>query len=76
MEMLDKFSERLHALRKERGLSYKELAEQLNSHASDGALFRWENGYVKPRLDYVILLADFYGVSLDYIVGRSNKRKG
>ncbi len=43
---------------------------------SDGALFRWENGYVKPRLDYVILLADFYGVSLDYIVGRSNKRKG
>ena len=74
--MLDKFSERLHALRKERGLSYKELTEQLNSHASDGALFRWENGYVKPRLDYVILLADFYGVSLDYIVGRSNKRKG
>lgn len=74
--MLEKFAERLHELRKERGLSYKELAEQLNSQASDGALFRWENGYVKPRLDYVILLADFYGVSLDYITGRSDKRKG
>lgn len=69
------FGERLHELREEKGLSYRQLQIALKSKASDGALFRWENGYVQPRLDYVIKLADYYGVSIDYLVGRSDVRK-
>lgn len=35
----------------------------------------YETGYRKPKIETLIKLADFYNVSIDYLVGRSDKRK-
>ena len=34
----------------------------------------YENGKINVPIDMLIKLADFYGVSLDYLVGRSDRR--
>lgn len=33
-------------------------------------LSRWERGQVVPNIDFCIILADYYGISLDELVGR------
>lgn len=37
---------------------------------SNQNLSRWENGKVIPNIEFCIKLADFYGISLDELVGR------
>ncbi|MDE7256758.1 MAG: helix-turn-helix transcriptional regulator, partial [Clostridia bacterium] len=37
------------------------------SHQNIG---RWESGEVLPNIDFCVKLADFYGVTLDELVGR------
>lgn len=37
---------------------------------SNQNLSRWENGKVLPNIEFCIILADFYGISLDDLVGR------
>jgi len=59
---------RLIYLRKERQLSQEELARQLN--LSRGAIAMWETDKRKPDLDMLIHLADFFNVSIDYIMCR------
>lgn len=36
-------------------------------------LSRWENGIVLPNIDFCVKLADFYGITLDELVGRDFK---
>jgi len=60
---------RLIYLRKERQLSQEELARQLN--LSRGAIAMWETDKRKPDLDMLIHLADFFNVSIDYILCRT-----
>lgn len=36
---------------------------------------RWENGKTRPDFEYLIILADYFDVSIDYLVGRKNQRK-
>ena len=36
---------------------------------------RWERGEVLPNIDFCVQLADFYGLSLDELVGRDVKGK-
>ncbi len=61
-------------LRKERGLSQKEAAEKLG--VAQALLSHYENGKRECGLDFLVHVADFYGVSVDYILGRSNSRAG
>ncbi len=61
-------------LRKERGLSQKEAAEKLG--VAQALLSHYENGKRECGLDFLVHVADFYGVSVDYILGRSNSRTG
>lgn len=63
------FSQRLMALRKERGLSQSAAAEGIK--AAPRAYQNYEYGTAEPRLSTLIRIADFYGVSLDYLAGRS-----
>ena len=64
---MNKFSNRLRELRKEAGLSQDQLAKKVGlTHTAIGL---WEQGKRVPNLDAVILLAKFFGVSLDYIAG-------
>lgn len=62
-----KFPERLRELRKEKGITQKELAEQMNVAVS--TVTRWELDVQEP--DYLTLakLAMYFGVSSDYLLG-------
>jgi transcriptional regulator with XRE-family HTH domain len=64
---MSKLSIRLKELREEKGLSSRELAKKLN--VSDRAVQRWEKGERVPNADSVILLARFFDVSADYLLG-------
>ena len=61
--------ERLVNLRKERNLTQKQLAEGVK--LSEIAIQNYESGRRKPAYDALLALADFFDVSLDYLVGRS-----
>lgn len=59
---------RLKELRKENGKNQDEIAKQINvTRVSYG---RYELGTSEPTIDTLCKLADYYGVSLDYLVGR------
>ena len=61
-------------LRKERGLRQKEAADQLG--VAQALLSHYENGKRECGLDFLVAAANFYGVSVDYILGRTNSRNG
>lgn len=63
------FGERLKELRRSRGLLQKELAGQLG--VSRNTLASWEAGYRTPEMAAAQRLADYFQVSLDYLLGRS-----
>ena len=64
------FSERLVLLRKSRSLTQKQLASEMQ--LSELAIQHYEAQRRKPAFDVLIALADFFDVSLDYLVGRSD----
>ena len=60
------------ALRKEPGITQKQLAEQLN--VSDKTISHWERGESSPDLSILPVLADLFGVTCDEIIkGEKNK---
>jgi transcriptional regulator with XRE-family HTH domain len=65
--------EKLRELRNERNLTMDELVREMNSkyktNINKGMVSKWENNKGEPRLEHGKYLADFYGVSLDYIIG-------
>ena len=64
---MHKFSERLKELRIEAGLSQEKLAKAVGlTHTAIGL---WEQGKRTPNLDAVIVLAEFFSVSIDYLAG-------
>lgn len=64
----------LTLLRKERGISQKQAAAELK--ISQALLSHYEKGIRECGLDFVVRTADFYGVSCDYLLGRSPERTG
>lgn len=64
------FSERLVDLRKTHGLSQTQAAKEIS--AAPRAYQNYEYGTVEPKLSTLIRIADFYGVSLDYLAGRTD----
>lgn len=66
------FSTRLTQLRNERGLTRKEIAEKLNIDQTTYGKYELS----KRQPDYQMLekLASFFGVSIDYLLGRSHER--
>ena len=62
------FAKRLLELRKQKGLSQTELAKQIGVHKN--VLGKYERDDVKPSIDIAIKIADFFGVSLDYLTGK------
>ena len=63
------FSETLSALRKGRGVSQRQAAADLG--ISQALLSHYENGAREPGLRFVCKACDYYGVTADYILGRS-----
>ncbi len=67
------FGETLRELREEKGLTQRELGKIIN--ISDRVIGYYEANNRFPKDEYVLKqLADLFGVSLDYLVGRTNKR--
>lgn len=65
--MID-LGKRLKLVRKNFGFTQKQVADGLQ--ISEQAYQRYEYGKVVPSAIVLIDLADFYGISLDYLVGR------
>lgn len=63
---------RLRELRKERNVTQQELADDML--VTQRILARYESGEREPRLPMVFDLADYFNVSIDYLVGRSDVR--
>lgn len=64
----------LTLLRKERGISQKQAAAELN--ISQALLSHYEKGIRECGLDFVVRTAEFYNVSCDYLLGLSPERTG
>ena len=64
------FQTRLTNIRRSKGFTQKQVADGIG--ISEVGLQNYENGRRKPAFDVLIALADFYDVSLDYLVSRSD----
>lgn len=62
----------LALLRKEKNLGQKELAAYLN--LSTGTISNYENGVHSPDLNTLCRLADYFGVTTDYLLNRTSHR--
>ena len=67
---MDSLNAQFKKIRLERGFTQKQVADGLNS--PEHGYQRYEYGKVVPSALVLIALADFYDVSLDYLVGRSD----
>ena len=66
------FNAILSSLRREAGLSQRQAASDLG--VSQALLSHYENGAREPKLEFVVKVCDYYGVTADYILGRSQAR--
>lgn len=72
--MSSEFSRTLSLLRQEKGVSQRMAAGELG--ISQALLSHYENGIREPGLLFVVRACDYYGVSADFILGRTLSREG
>lgn len=63
----NRFKDNLKELRLEKGLGQVELAKALG--VSKGVISLWENGLREPNMYSLILIAKFFNISIDELVG-------
>ncbi|WP_314479949.1 helix-turn-helix transcriptional regulator [Streptococcus cristatus] len=63
------FTKRLKSLRKEAGLTQKEIADHFKTSPQSYA--QWEKGLRSPSKESLEKLAQFFNVSTDYLLGNS-----
>jgi len=66
------FRFRLKELREEKNISRSDLAEILG--VSVQTIANYENGHREPNFDTLLKIADFFNVTVDYLIGNSNFR--
>lgn len=64
------FGEHLKSLRLSKGITQKQLAENIG--ASERGIQNYETNQRKPTYDILIALANYFEISLDYLVGRTS----
>ena len=64
---MNRFAERLKELRLEKGLSIQGLAKAVGIGSS--SLCRWENGQADVKGSQLIILAKYFAVTIDYLMG-------
>ena len=64
--------DKLKELREKHGLTKRELCEKTG--ISERAYFTYEFGEREPKVGTISILADFYGVSVDYILDRTEEK--
>ena len=64
---------RLKEIRKKRGISQLKLAMDLNTNQN--TISRYETGEREPGINELIKIAEYFGVSIDYLVERTDNPK-
>lgn len=64
------YADRILNLRRSRGLTQRQLAGDIG--LSEIGIRSYEGRYRKPAHDALVALADFFNVSIDYLVGRTD----
>lgn len=72
--MNENFSRIITLLRKERGLSQKQVASDLQ--ISQSLLSHYEKGIRECSLNFVLRISDYYNVSCDYLLGKTLDKNG
>ncbi len=67
------FAQRMKELRKERKLKQQQLADQFSIKLRTYQGYEYGESY--PEVAKLIVIADYFDVSLDYLVGRSDVRE-
>lgn len=67
------YFQRLRDLREDMDMNQTEIAKLL--HTSQTVYSRYERGFQTIPIEHLLILADFYGVSTDYILGRTNNKE-
>ena len=67
------FSERLRELRQERGMTQEALGQVIG--VKNYSVYTYEKGRSYPDVAGLIALADHFDVSIDYLVGRTDRRE-
>ncbi len=62
------YGEELKFQRLKRNKTLKQV--EADTKISNSNLSRWERGEVLPNIDFCVKLADYYGISLDELIGR------
>ncbi len=68
---MEKFCIRLRACRQEKGMTQEDTAHELGFRYS--TYCRYEHGGTEPTISDAARIADFFGVTLDYLAGRSDE---
>ena len=66
------FQDVFKELRQERGKSQDAMAKDLD--VSPALISKWENNVSTPGPEMLEYIADYFGVSVDYLIGRSKYR--
>lgn len=69
---MDNFGNTLKKLRNDRNISALKLSEDLNIHR--GSLSNWETGKRKPDSEMLLKIANYFNVSVDYLLGNQNEK--
>ena len=68
------FKVRLKSLRDSKGMTQQQFADDFG--ISKGTIGMWESGAREPRkLDELQRISDYFGVSVDYLLGRTDKKE-
>lgn len=68
-EIMD-FAENLKKLRKEKKVTQQQLADILCVDKT--SISKWENGFNYPNQNIQLMIADYFGVTVDYLLGRDD----
>jgi transcriptional regulator with XRE-family HTH domain len=60
--------DRIKLLRSEKNISQEALAKNITSNQKQ--ISKWERGQIEPNIDMLKKLADYFGVSVDYLLER------
>jgi len=63
------FFERLKDLREEKGLSQSALAREIKL-ITQSAITKWELQHTEPSATMLMIVADYFDVTVDYLLGR------
>ena len=76
---MQSFGDRVKSLRKERGLTQDDFAEELTKIGEEkikrSAVSMWEANRRRPKYEVLETIADYFNVDMEYLMGRTNVKR-